>query len=111
MMASTTLVSEALVVAFAALVAMRLSPVGMQTALVTGGALALACLLCAGLLRSRAGYVLGSLLQVAVLAGGFWVPEMFFAGGMFVLLWVAALVIGTRIERERAEVARKLEGS
>ena len=111
MMAASVLVGEALVVLFAALVAMRLSEAGMRTSLVTGGGLALACLLCAGLLRSRAGYALGTALQVLVVAGGFWVPLMFAAGGIFALLWVVALRAGTRIEREQAEVARRLSGS
>ncbi|GAB7191417.1 hypothetical protein NUM3379_21240 [Kineococcus sp. NUM-3379] len=108
MMAASVLVAEALVVAFAALVAMRLSPVGMQASLVGGGVLALLCLLASGMLRSPAGYVLGTVLQVLVVACGFWVPMMFGVGAVFALMWLVALRSGARIERERAEVARRL---
>ena len=64
------------------------------------------CLLTAGLLRSRIGYLLGSVLQVAVLATGFWVPVMFGVGAIFALLWGLALVVGARVEREQAQYAR-----
>ncbi|GAA4965744.1 DUF4233 domain-containing protein [Kineococcus glutinatus] len=107
-MAATVLVSEALVVLFAALVAMRLSGAGTAASLGAFGALSLLCLLCAGLLRVRAGYVLGSVLQVAVVAGGLLVPLMFGVGALFAVLWFTALHLGARIEREQAEVARRL---
>ena len=34
---------------------------------------------------------------------GFFVPMMFVVGGIFVVLWVVALRLGGRIDRERAE--------
>jgi hypothetical protein len=105
-LAASVLGLEAFVVLFAGLVARGLTGGGGTggTALAVCAALALACLVGAGLLRSRAGYVLGSVLQVAVLATGFWVGAMFFLGAVFGALWVAALRVGARIERERAEL-------
>jgi Protein of unknown function (DUF4233) len=100
-MAASTLVLEALVVALAGLVAKDVGHVPVATALLVHGVLALACVAVAGLLRNRVGYVLGSLLQVAVLATGLWVSVMFVIGWIFALLWAVALVVGTRIERER----------
>ena len=38
-----------------------------------------------------------------MLAGGLWVPMMFLIGGVFVVMWVAMLRLGARIDRERAE--------
>ena len=38
-----------------------------------------------------------------MLAVGFFVPMMFVVGGIFVVLWVVALRLGGRIDRERAE--------
>lgn len=101
--AATVLVLEAFVVGFAALVAfgLRVAPTGVV--LGVGAGLGLALVACAGLLRSRAGYVFGSVLQFGVLAIGFAVPMMFLAGGVFVVLWVVALRLGGRIDRERAE--------
>lgn len=99
---ATVLVLEALVVLFAALVAKDLSSLSPGAALGLGGGLAVACVLVAGLLRSPAGYVLGSLVQVAVVASGFWVPAMFFCGALFALLWAVSWRVGRRIERERA---------
>ncbi|MEZ0164313.1 DUF4233 domain-containing protein [Kineococcus sp. LSe6-4] len=110
LMAATTLGSEALVVFFATLVAYGLVPMAQRSAtyLVVGGALVLLCLLAAGMLRRRGGYALGWVLQVAIVAGGFVVPLMFAVGGVFAIIWVCAIVVGNRIEREQAEVARRM---
>jgi len=67
---------------------------------VVGGLLVVAlCLLAAGLLRTPAGYALGSTVQILVVAGGFIVPAMFFLGGLFALLWVSAILVARRAAR------------
>ena len=110
LMAATTLGSEALVVFFATLVAYGLVPMEQRssTYLVVGGVLVLLCLLAAGMLRRRGGYALGWVLQVVIIAGGFVVPLMFVVGGVFAVIWICSIVIGNRIEREQAEVARRM---
>lgn len=106
-LAATMLVLEAMSVFFAALVAMRVSAdLDMGRSLAVIGGLALACLVTAGLLRWRLGYVIGSLLQVPVIATGLWVPTMYFVGGVFAVLWALALKVGGRVEREQAERER-----
>ena len=105
-LAASVLFFEALVVAFAIAVAIQLSDVRPAVAVPVGLGLALLCLVAAGLLRYRFGYVLGSALQVVVIASGFVVPAMFFLGAVFAGLWITALVLGRRIievERLRAE--------
>ena len=112
-LAASTVGLEAFVVLFAGLVAFgltRRSDAGAVTggdtrALVVCAVLALACLLVAGLLRRPWGYTAGTVLQVAVVATGFWVPTMFFLGLVFAALWIVALRTGARIERERAALA------
>jgi Protein of unknown function (DUF4233) len=101
-LAAATISLEAFVVFFAGLVAKDLSRLSAGAALWLFSVLALACLVTAGLLRSRSGYVVGWLVHVAVIASGFWVPVMFFLGGVFAVLWSVALHQGARIERERA---------
>jgi hypothetical protein len=108
MMAASTLTLEAFVVFFAALVAKDLSSLSTPAAVGAGAAIAVGCLLVAGLLRFRVGYLLGSVLQLVLIGTGFWVPMMFFIGVVFAALWVASLYWGTRIERERAIVAAGL---
>lgn len=100
-MAATVLVFEALVVFFAALVAKDLS--GLTAAQAVGGGTVLAAVLAmsSGLLGRPGGYWWGSVLQVAVVATALVVPVMLGLGLLFTGLWVAAVVIGTRIERER----------
>jgi hypothetical protein len=106
-LAAATISLEAFVLFFAGLVAKDLSrlPPGAALALFSG--LAVACLVTAGLLRTRAGYAVGWIVQAAAIASGFWVPVMFFLGGVFALLWYAALSQGARIERERAAYQRE----
>lgn len=101
-LAATILVLEAFVVGFAALVAFGLRAAPASTVWGVGAGLGLALVIAAGLLRWRAGIVLGSVLQLAVLAIGVVVPMMFVVGGIFALLWVIALRLGGRIDRERA---------
>jgi hypothetical protein len=104
-MAAAVLAFEGLVVFFAALVAKDLSSLTVGQALGGGAALALLCLVGAGLLRSRAGYGFGWLLQVLILVTGVWVPMMYFLAVLFGGLWLAALRLGQRIDREKAEYA------
>lgn len=101
-LASAVLISEALVVFFATLVAQGLGDTSAGSVWLLGGALSLACLLTSGLLRRRWGYVLGSVLQLAVVAAGFVVTVMFALGLVFAALWVAALFYGARAEAVRA---------
>ena len=103
--ASTILVLEAFVVLFAALVAYGVRAAPSELVWGVGGSLTLALVLVSGMLRWPAGYLAGSALQLAVLGCGFVVPMMFGVGGVFVLMWVVALRLGGRIDRERVERA------
>ncbi len=104
-LAASVLVFESFVVLFAIAVAVQIAGVAPSTAGWVGGSLAAACLVVAGLLRHRWAFVLGTLLQVAVIATGFVVPTMWVLGGIFALLWWLALHLGAKaveIDRERA---------
>ena len=96
---AAVLVFEGLVVFFAVLVALDLSDVDHAVLWTVGGATPVACLVLAALLRHRWAYVLGSLLQVAVILGGLVVPTMYFLGAVFALLWFLAIFLGRRVER------------
>jgi Protein of unknown function (DUF4233) len=101
-LASATLVFEAFSVFFGGLVAKDLSSLSTSAALIGFSLLALACLVTAGLLRARWGFAAGSVLQVAIVASGFWVTSMFVVGGAFALLWIFAIVLGERAARTAA---------
>ena len=96
MLCASVLVFEALVVALAIPVAVTVSDVNGATAGWVGGVLAVACIVCAGLLRSRLGYVLGWVLQVLIIASGFVVPAMFALGAVFAGLWWLAIRLGRK---------------
>lgn len=98
----TILILEAFVVLFATLVAYGLRVAPSATVWTVGGILTVVLVLLSGVVGRPGGYVAGSIVQVAVLAGGVMVTAMFAIGGLFVVLWVVALRLGGRIDRERA---------
>lgn len=104
---ATILTSEALVILFAMLVAKDLSDVDHGVLFAVGGGAAVLCLVLAGSLRHRWAYVVGSVLQVALIAAGFVVPVMFALGAIFSAIWVLAIYLGRRVERIQAAHAER----
>lgn len=101
-LAATCLALESLLVLFGVLAAIGLLDVPDAAVWTAGGVLAGACLLGAGLVRTRAGLWFGTGLQVVLVATGFWVPAMFFLGAVFAGLWVWFLWLGHRVDTEAA---------
>ena len=99
MLASSVLVMESFVMGFALLLAMKDHT---STALIIGSVIAILCLLAPGLLRKKAGWILGWVLQIALLAYGFVVTSMFLVGAIFLGLWIAAILVGKKGEAARA---------
>lgn len=100
--AEAMLLLEAILLVFATLVAygLRVASPGVVWGVGLGAAAVLAVL--SGVQRHRWGRRAGSVAQVGVLACGFAVPMMVVIGGIFVIMWVAMLRLGARIDRERA---------
>ena len=95
---------EAFVMGFAVLLAMGEHTGGV---LALGGALAIALLLNAGLMKKKVGWVLGSVLQLAMIGYGYVVTPMYFMGALFAGLWIAAFLVGRKGEAIRAELLRQ----
>lgn len=111
MFAATVLASEAFVVFFASLAAYGLKAAEPGVILAVGLSAALACLLCAGLLRHPVGYAIGSVIQVALVGAGIIVADLRVhllpVAIVFAALWVVSLRVGVRIDRERAQRYRE----
>ena len=86
-------------------VMLSLTDVGTAPALLIGLGLTVACLVAAGLMRTRAGVLLGWGVQVASVLLGFVVPVMFALGVVFLALYAGAAALGGKVDRERAERA------
>jgi hypothetical protein len=109
---STTLMLEVFLVIFATLAVWGLrdsefgrGPLQIESGAVIwtlGGVLALVLVILSRAQGSAAGRAAGTAAQVPVLAMGLLVPMMFLVGGVFVVLWVYALRLGARVDRERA---------
>jgi hypothetical protein len=92
---------ESLVMGFALLLAMQNHG---AIALSLGGLIALLCILTAGMMKSRRGWIIGSLLQIAIIAYGSVVTTMYFIGGLFAALWIIAFFLGRKGEAIRAQL-------
>ena len=107
-LASAVLLMEVLVIGFAVLLA---SKDHSGAALILGGIIALLLIFAVGMLRMRAGWVLGSLLQLAMIAYGFVITPAFFMGILFAGLWICAIVVGRKGEAARAKLLENLRES
>ena len=104
---------ESLVVFFATLVAFGtkvLGPTSNDAATVWAVGLTLSVLfiITPAILGRPGSYAFGWVLQVAVVFIGVWVPLMFVVGGIFVCLWIWAMVAGGTIDKARAAYERNL---
>ncbi|MEI7930119.1 MAG: DUF4233 domain-containing protein [Actinomycetes bacterium] len=103
-LSAAVLSMEAFVMGFAVLLAMGEHTGGV---LALGGALAIALLLNAGLMKKKVGWVIGSALQLAMIGYGYVVTPMYFMGALFAALWIAAFLVGRKGEAIRAELLRQ----
>jgi len=102
-MLATVLVGQSIAVFFGALVARAIAATGPDvgratTYLLVGSALALLCIVAAGMLRHPLGLTLGWVAQVLTLVSAFVVPAMLVVGVIFLALWLVCLVQGGRID-------------
>ncbi|WP_037605181.1 DUF4233 domain-containing protein [Streptacidiphilus rugosus] len=99
---SSTLISEAMVIGFAALVAMRLSHVSGTTLWSVSGAAMLLCVLLCGVLGRKGAVAIGWGLQLALIASGAVVSMMYGLGVIFAGLWWASVHYGRKIDAIKA---------
>ena len=74
--------------------------------LIVAGILAVLLIAACGVIRKSWGPAFGWILQLALIAGGFWESSMFVVGGLFAVAWWYALYAGARIDRENDARAR-----
>ena len=98
---SMLMVFEACIVFFATLVAFGLKVAAPEAVWGVGLGLTIAFLITPAILGKPGSYFWGSLLQVIVVLTGIWVGLMYFVGGIFVCLWIWAMIAGITIDRAR----------
>ncbi|MFJ8624095.1 DUF4233 domain-containing protein [Kitasatospora sp. NPDC093550] len=108
---SSTLIGEALLIMFAALVAMRLSDVSTgEIWTVSGIAMALCVALC-GMIDRPGAVQIGWALQIGLIASGFVLPTMFGLGVVFALLWWCSVHYGRKVDAFKAARAAATEAA
>ena len=112
-LSSILMAFESLVVFFATLVAFGTKALGPSTENAAtvwafGLGLAVALIVTPAILGKRGSYVWGWILQVIVVFLGVWVPLMYVVGGIFLCLWIWAMVAGGTIDKARAAYERTL---
>ena len=100
-LASIVLGFEALVLALVTPVMISVADVRPAIAGPVCVGLALLAVVATGLLGNQVGYILGSVVQFGAVGLGFVVPVMFVLGLAFAGFWVAAIVLGRRIEEAK----------
>lgn len=100
-MCSAVLTFEAVMMLLAILVLNGFSSVSEPVATAIGCGMAVLCLVAIGMLGRPWGYGLGHALQVVMIALGFLAVPILFMGILFAALWVAAYVVGMRIDAAR----------
>ena len=97
---------EALVMGFAILLA---KDAHGSVSLAIGGVIAFLCMLTAGMMKTTRGWILGSILQIGMIAYGVVVPTMYFMGSLFAALWITAFFLGRKGEAIRAKLLAERE--
>jgi hypothetical protein len=100
-LASMLLAFESFVVFFATLVAFGLKAAEPVAVWSVGLSLAFLMILTPAVLRSKLSYYWGWALQLLTLLTGIWVPLMWLVGGIFICLWIWAMLAGTTIDKAR----------
>lgn len=101
-MCSAVLSFEAVLMLLSILVLNGFSVLSAPWAAATGGGMAAVCVVAVGMLGRPAGYSLGHVIQVAIIAVGFLALPILFLGVVFAALWVTGYVMGLRIDGDRA---------
>ena len=96
----TVLIFEMVVFGLAIPVMIFVSNAPAAAAAGFGSAAAVLALVAAGLLRSRIGYLLGWLTQLAGLALGLLTASMFIVGALLTAVWVLAFGLGKRLDSQ-----------
>jgi hypothetical protein len=108
---SLVLVFESVIVFFATLVAFGLEVYeDPATIWIVGLTFSFVLVITPAVLGRPGSYVFGWILQVLLLALGFWVPLMYLLGVIFVGIWAWGMVAGGTIDRARANLdAQRLQ--
>jgi hypothetical protein len=104
---SAVLVMEFFIMGFALLIAKDQE----SSTIIAGAIIAILFLLTPGLLKKKAGWILGSLLQVAIIGFSLVVPSLAFLAILFTGLWIAAIIVGRKGEAARAALLAEAEKS
>jgi len=96
---ASVLIAESMTMGFAILIAMKNAS---NVAIIYGCVVAFLLFVAAGLIRRPGGFVIGWIMQVAMIGFGFVEPSFFIIGVVLIGLWVAAIVVGRKGEAARA---------
>ena len=102
---SAVLAMEFFIMGFAMLVAEKHE----NSTIVAGASIAILLLLTPGLLKKRAGWILGSILQFLMIGYSVVVPALAPIALLFAGLWIAAIIVGRKGEAARAALLAQAE--
>ncbi|MDH6131607.1 hypothetical protein P3T37_000981 [Kitasatospora sp. MAA4] len=102
---SSTLIGEALLIMFAALVAVHLSSVSAVSIWTVSGIAMVLCILLCGMINRPGAVAIGWALQLGLIASGLVLPTMYGLGLVFAGLWWCSVHYGRKIDVIKAQRA------
>lgn len=96
-----TLSIEIIIIFIAGMTAYGLKMAPATHIWITTGVVGALCLLALGLARHPIGLGLAAVVQVLLVLSGFFIPTMWFLGGVFAIIWVVGVILGRKIDREK----------
>lgn len=108
-LASIVMSFESIVVFFATLAAFGLKVAPTQWVWGIGISMSILLILTPAILGKPGGYAFGWLLQILIVASGFWVWGMFIIGAILMGMWIWAMIAGGTIDKARANYLKLKE--
>ena len=98
-----TLSIEIIIIFIAGMTAYGLKMAPVMHVGITAGVVAALCLLALGLAKRPIGLGLAAVVQVLLVLSGFFIPTMWFLGGVFAIIWIISVILGNKIDREKRQ--------
>lgn len=101
-----TLSIEIIVIFIAGLTAYGLHMAPSTHVWITTSVVGFLCIVALALARFPIGLGVAAVVQLLLIASGVFIPTMWFLGAVFAIIWIVAVILGRKIDREKQHYMR-----